>query len=127
MVCPKACGHLGQAMLDTILEHHDCPFYLPIGLTIANSDVVMDNAQPFAEPYKSAHKLGTIVSPDVAWLAPAGNQVIIQELGHPPTMQQGRGVDLHPLGEWIHGDKEVMVSIFVLWKWSCHVDALADK
>ena len=57
MVCPKGCGHLGQATLDTILEHPDHLFYLPVGLTVANSDVVMDNAQPFAESCKAAHKL----------------------------------------------------------------------
>ena len=61
MVCPKGCGHFGQAMPDTILEHPDRPFYLPIGLTIANSDVVMNNAQPFAQPCKAAHKLSAIV------------------------------------------------------------------
>ena len=87
MVCPKGCGHLGKAVLDTILEHPDHRFYLPIGLTVANGDVVMDNAQPFTKPCKAAHKLGTIVGPDVAWLAPTGNQIIVQELGHPPTMQ----------------------------------------
>ena len=53
-------------MLDTILNHPDHPFYLPVGLTVTNGDVVMDNAQPFAELYKAAHKLGTIVSPDIA-------------------------------------------------------------
>ena len=87
MVHPKGCGHLGQAMPDTILEHPDHLFYLPIGLTVANGDVVMDNAQPFAELCKAAHKLGTIVGLDVAQLAPMGNQVIVQELGCPPTMQ----------------------------------------
>ena len=47
-------------MPDTILEHPDCPFYLPIGLTVANSDVVMDDAQPFAEPYKAATNLAPL-------------------------------------------------------------------
>ena len=87
MVHPKGCGRLGQAVLDTILEHPDCLFYLPIGLTVANGDVVMDNAQPFAEPCKAACKLSAIVGPDIVWLAPTGNQIIIQELNHPPTMQ----------------------------------------
>ena len=87
MVCPKGCGHLGQAAPDTILEHPNCPFYLPVGLTVANGDVVMDIAQPFTELCKAAHKLGAIVGPDIAWLAPTGNQVVVQELGHPPTMQ----------------------------------------
>ena len=75
MVCPKGCRCLGQAMPDTILEPPDHPFYLPIGLTVANGDVVMDNAQPFTEPCKAACKLGAIVGLDVAWLAPTGNQV----------------------------------------------------
>ena len=77
MVCPKGCGHLGQATPDTIYEHPDCLFYLPIGLTVANSDVVMDDAQPFAQLCQAAHKLSTIVSPDVAWLVPTGNEVIV--------------------------------------------------
>ena len=87
MVCPKGCGHLGQAMLDTILEHPDHPFYLPIDLTVANSDVVMDNVQPLKKPYKAARKLGAIVGPDVVQLALMGNQIIVQELSCPPTMQ----------------------------------------
>ena len=74
-------------MPDTILEHPDCPFYLPISLTVASSDVVMDNAQPFTELSKSACKLSAIIGPDIARLATMGNQVIVQELGHPPTMQ----------------------------------------
>ena len=87
----------------------------------------MDNAQPFAESCKASHKLSTVVGPYIAWLAPTGNQVIIQELGCPPAMQQGHGTDLHPLGEWIHGDKEVTILVFVLVKWTHHVDAPADK
>ena len=43
MVSPKGCGLLGQATLDTILERHDHLFYLPIGLIVANGDVVMDD------------------------------------------------------------------------------------
>ena len=77
MICPKGCGYFGQATLDTILECPDCPFYLPIGFTIANGDVVMDNAQPFAQPCKAAHKLSAIVSLDIVQLAATGNQVII--------------------------------------------------
>ena len=65
MVHPEGCGLLGQAMPDTILEHPDHPFYLPIGLTVANGDVVMDNAQPFIEPCKAACKLGTVVGLDI--------------------------------------------------------------
>ena len=64
-------------MPDTILERPDHPFYLPTGLTVANGYVVMDNAQPFAEPCKAAHKLSPIIGPDIAWLALTGNQVII--------------------------------------------------
>ena len=48
MVSPKVCRHLGQAAPDTILERPDCPFNLPIGLTIANGDVVMDDTKTFA-------------------------------------------------------------------------------
>ena len=73
MVHSKGCGHLGQAAPDTILECPDHPFYLPVGLTVANSDVVMDNAQPFAEPCKAAYKLSTIVGPNAVQLAPMGN------------------------------------------------------
>ena len=77
MVCLKGCWHLGQAALDTILEHPDHPFHLPIGLTVANSDVVMDNAQPYAQLCKAAYKCSTIVGLDIAQLAPMGNQVIV--------------------------------------------------
>ena len=70
MVNPKKCGLFLQAAMDTILKHPDCPFYMPIGFTVANGDVVVDDAQPFAEPCKAASKLGTVVCLDVVWLAP---------------------------------------------------------
>ena len=73
MVYPEGCGHLGQAMLDTILERPDCPFDSPVGLTVANGDVVMDDTKTFAQPCKAAHELGTIVGLDVVWFAPTGN------------------------------------------------------
>ena len=73
MVCSKGCGCLGQATLDTILEHSDHLFYLPIALTVANNDVVMDNTKPFAQPCKAARKLSAIVGPDIVQLAPTGN------------------------------------------------------
>ena len=77
MVCPKGCGHLGQAAPDTILGCPDRLFYLPVGLTVANGNVVMDNTKPFAQPCKAARKLSAIVGPDIAQLAPMGNQVIV--------------------------------------------------
>ena len=77
MVHPEGCRHLGQAMPDTILEHPDRQFDLPIGLTVANGDVVMDNTKTFAQLCKAACKLSTIVSLDVVQFAPTGNQVII--------------------------------------------------
>ena len=83
MVCPKGCGLFHQATPDTILKHPGHPFYLPTGFTIANGDVVVDDAQPFTELCKAAHKFGGIVYPDIAWFAPTGNQVIIQELSSP--------------------------------------------
>ena len=83
MVHPEGCRLLHQAMPDTILKHPDHPFYLPIGLTVANGDVVVDNAQLFAELCKAASKLHAIVCLDIVWLAQAGNQIIIQELGEP--------------------------------------------
>ena len=86
MVHPERCMLLYQAMLDTILKHPDPLFYLPIGFTVANSDVVVDDAQPFTKLCEAACKLGAIVCPDVAWLAPTGNQVIIQELSSPPDV-----------------------------------------
>ena len=85
MVHPKGCGLFCQAAPDTIFKHPDCLFYLPIGFTIANNDVVVNNAQPFTEPCEATHKLSVVVCPDVVWLAPMGNQVIIQELGCPPA------------------------------------------
>ena len=83
MVHPKGCGRFGQAAPDTILDHPDHLFYLPIGLTVANGDVLMYNSQPFTEPYKAACKVSTIVGPDVTRLAPTDNQIIIQKLGLP--------------------------------------------
>ena len=77
MVSPKGFRHLGQAVLDTILGHPDCPFDLLVGLTVANGDVVMDNTKIFAQLCKAARKLSNIVGPDIVWLAPAGNQVIV--------------------------------------------------
>ena len=65
MVCPEGRGLLHQAALDAILKFPDCLFYLPVGFAIANSDVVVNDAQPFAEPCKAAHKLGTIIYPDI--------------------------------------------------------------
>ena len=86
MVYPKGCGLFCQAVLDTIPYHSDHPFYLPLSFTVTNDDVVVDDDQPFTEPCKAACKLSTVVCPDVVWLAPMGNQVIIRELGSPPAM-----------------------------------------
>ena len=86
MLYPKGCGLFCQATLDTILKHPDCLFYLPVGFTIANGDVVVDNTQPSTELCKAAHKLGIIIHPDIVWPALTGNQVIIQELNSPPAM-----------------------------------------
>ena len=77
MVSPEGCGHRGQAMPDTILECPDHPFDLPVGLTVANSDVVMYNTKTFAQSCKAAHKLSAIVGLDVARFAPAGKQVVV--------------------------------------------------
>ena len=86
MVHPESCGRLGEAAPDTILQCPDRPFDLPVGLTITNNDVVMDNTKTFAQPCKAAHKLSAIVGPDVARFTPTGNQVIVEELGGPPTV-----------------------------------------
>ena len=86
MVHPKRCRLLCQATLDTILKCPDCVFYLPVGFAVANGNAVMDDAQPFTELCEAAHKLVVIVCPDVVWLAPTGNQAIIQQLGGPPAM-----------------------------------------
>ena len=75
-----------QAVPDTILKHPDHLLYLPVGFAVANGNAVMDDAQPFTELCEAAHKLGVIVCPDVVWLAPTGNQAIIQQLGSPPAM-----------------------------------------
>ena len=77
MVHPKGCGHLGQTTPDTILECPDCPFYLPVDLTVANGDVVMDGNKPFAKLCKAVHKLTAIFGLDIVQLAPMGNQVVI--------------------------------------------------
>ena len=61
MVHLKGCGLLSQAMPDTILERPDYPFNLLVGFTIANSDMVMDDAQPFTEPCEAACKLSDII------------------------------------------------------------------
>ena len=82
----KRLRHLGQAALDTILQHPDCPFDLPIGLTVANGDVVMNDTKTFAQPCKAARKLSAIVSLDVVWFTPTGNQVVVEELGGPLTV-----------------------------------------
>ena len=86
MVHPKGCRLLCQAAPDTILRHPDHPFYLPVGSTITNGDMVVDNARPFTEPCEAARKFGTVICPGVAWLAPMGNQVILQELSGPPAI-----------------------------------------
>ena len=77
MVYLERCGLLCQAMPDTILKCPDYPLYLPIGFAIANGDVVVDDAQPLAELCKTAHKLGATIYPELVWLGPAGNQIII--------------------------------------------------
>ena len=77
MVRPEDCGRLGQAALDTILKHLDCPFYLPVGLTITNGDVVMDDTKTFAQPCKATRKLSAIVHLDIVQFTPTGNQVVV--------------------------------------------------
>ena len=64
-------------ILDTILKHPDHPFDLPVGLTVTNGDVVMDDTKTFSQLCKAARKLSTIVSLDVVQFAPMGNQVIV--------------------------------------------------
>ena len=70
MVHPEGCRLLHQIALDAILKHPDNPFYLPVGFAIANSNVVADDAQPFEEPCKAAHKLTAIIYLDVMWFSP---------------------------------------------------------
>ena len=77
MVHLESCGSLGQAAPDTILKRPDHPFDLPVGLTITNSDVVMDNTKTFAQPCKASRKLSAIVGLDIVQFAPIGNKVII--------------------------------------------------
>ena len=72
MVHLKGCRCLVQAT-HTILECPDHLFYLPIGLTVANGDVVMDDSQALTELCKAASKLGAIIGLDIAWLALTGN------------------------------------------------------
>ena len=86
MIHPESCGGLGEAAPDTVLQRPDRPFDLPVGLTITNGDVVMDNTKTFAQPCKAARKFSAIVGPDIAQFAPTGNQVVVKELGGPPTV-----------------------------------------
>ena len=65
MVHSKGCGRLGQATPDTILEHPDHLFYLPVGLTVSNGDVVMDDAQPFLQDHA---KLSANLAPLLVWM-----------------------------------------------------------
>ena len=83
MVCPEVCRLFCQATPDAILENPDHFFYLPTSIAVANGSVVVDDTQPLAELYKAAHKLSAIICPEVMWLAPMGNQIIIQELSSP--------------------------------------------
>ena len=86
MVYSEGYRLLYEATPHTIPKHPDHPFYLPIGFTVTNGDVVVDDTQLLAELCKAAHKLGTVICPDVTWLAPVGNQIIIQELSCPPAI-----------------------------------------
>ena len=65
MVHPEGYRLICQATLDAIFKHPGHPFYLPIGFAVANSDVVVDNTQSFAELCKAAHKCGTVFCPDI--------------------------------------------------------------
>ena len=44
MPYPKRSGPVLQATLDVALQCLDCALHLPIGLAIANGDVVVDDA-----------------------------------------------------------------------------------
>ena len=57
-----------QAPLDAVFQHLYCSLHLPIGLAIANGDVVVDNTLPFMEPYKAACKPGAIIYLNVVCL-----------------------------------------------------------
>ena len=81
MVHPKERGLLHQAM-----PHADCPLYLPIDIAIDNSDLVVDDAQHFAELSEATHKLGTIVCLDKVWLAPVSNYINVQEHSGPSAV-----------------------------------------
>ena len=65
MIYPEGFGPLYQATSGAILKYSDRLLYLPIGFAVANGDVVVDNAQPFSELCKAAHKLSTIICPDL--------------------------------------------------------------
>ena len=86
MVRPKSCRGLGEAAPDTVLQRPDHPFDLPVGLTVTNGDVVMDDTKTFAQACKAARKLSAIVGADVVRFTPTGNQVVLKELSGPPTV-----------------------------------------
>ena len=73
MVCLEGCGLLCQATPHTILKHPDHLFYLPVSFTVANGDMVVDDAQPYTEPCEVARKLSAIDCLDIVWLALMGN------------------------------------------------------
>ena len=73
----KVVGILVRPRWIQSLSCPDRPFNLPVGLTVTNGDVVMDDTKTFAQPCKAACKLSAIVSPDVVRFAPMGNQVIV--------------------------------------------------
>ena len=67
-------------MPDAVLQHLDYPLHLPVSLATANSDIVVDYIQPFAELCKASSKLGAVVHPNIVWLALLGNYIIIEKL-----------------------------------------------
>ena len=83
MARPKRYRLLHEATPDEILKYSNCPLYLPISLTIANSNVAVDEVQPFVEPCKAAQKLSADICVNTRWLAPTGNQITKQELSSP--------------------------------------------
>ena len=121
MVYPERCRLLHQVTPDAILKHPNCPLYLPVGFAVANSYAVVNDAQPFAELCEAAHKLGDIICPDVLWLAPMGNRSLYRSLVALQLCSEGM--------VWVYtqGDKEVMVSILILWEWTHCIDALSDE
>ena len=87
----------------------------------------MVDRQGAAQSGEALLELLSVVRADVLRLAPAADDVVVQEVGHPPTVEGRDGPHLHPFGEGVDRDQQVPVPVGVWGEGSGGIDAPSEE